>query len=196
MKRWAILTVLLYALALLLLTVPLLLVAFSGWEKGDAISLQEAFKVYLSWWYWLWLGVLVAGQVLLLLLPINISERRLPARRPLRIPVIVTGFFLANLVFAGLVAIFCAVFKEEGFGIFGFLAPFKAEEVSPSSLQTGVGMAITVSVFWFVWTLIFRNYAKSDEPDSLLKRLTRWLLRGSILELLIAVPSQVIVRRR
>ena len=29
-----------------------------------------------------------------------------------------------------------------------------------------------------------------------LKRATRWLLRGSILELLVAVPSHVIVRRR
>ena len=30
----------------------------------------------------------------------------------------------------------------------------------------------------------------------MLKRITRWLLRGSILELLIAVPSHIIVRRR
>ena len=50
-----------------------------------------------NWGYWLWLAVLVAGQLLLLLLPINIAERRLPARRPLKIPVIVTAFFLANL---------------------------------------------------------------------------------------------------
>lgn len=196
MKRWAILTVLIYALALLLLTVPMLLVAFGGWGNGDAISLQEAFKVYLNWWYWLWLGVLVAGQVLLLLLPINISERRLPARRSLQVPVIVAGFFLANLAFAGLLAIFCAVFKEEGIGIFGFLTPFKVTEVSPSDLQTAAGMFITVLVFWFIWAAVFRSFAKSDGPDSLLKRVTRWLLCGSILELLIAVPSHIIVRRR
>ena len=48
-----------------------------------------------------------------------------------------------------------------------------------------------------IWALvIFRRFAKSDEPDALLKRTTRWLLRGSILELIIAVPSHVIVRRR
>jgi len=196
MKRWAILTALIYALALLLLTAPMLLAAFGGWGNSGAISLQEAFKVYLRWWYWLWLGVLVAGQILLLLLPINISERRLPARRPLKTPVIIAGFFLANLVFAGLLAIFCAAFKEEGFGIFGFLTPFKATEVSPSDLQTLVGMIITVLVFWFIWAVIFSNFTKSDDPGSLLKRMTRWLLCGSILELLIAVPSHIIARRR
>jgi hypothetical protein len=51
-------------------------------------------------------------------------------------------------------------------------------------------------VLWLVWTVVFRNFAKQDDPDALLKRITRWLLRGSILELLIAVPSHVIVRRR
>jgi hypothetical protein len=196
MKRWAVLTALIYALALLLLTAPLLLASFGNWTTGGGMKLPDAFGVYSKWWYWLWLGVLVAGQALLLLLPINIAERRLPARRPLKLPILVTGFFLSNLAFAGLLAIFCAAFKEEGFGIFGFLTPFKVGEVSPSDLQTAAGMIITVLVFWFIWGVVFRNFAKADEPNSLLKRVTRWLLRGSILELLVAVPSHVIVRRR
>ncbi|MBU6409324.1 MAG: hypothetical protein KGR98_02950, partial [Verrucomicrobia bacterium] len=50
--------------------------------------------------------------------------------------------------------------------------------------------------FWIVWTIVFRHFADSDDPDSLLKRSVRWLLAGSILELLVAVPSHVIVRRR
>ena len=197
MKRWAVLTVLLYALALLLLTVPVLLIAFGGWgNNGQSLALKEAVQIYLHGRYALWLAVLVAGQALLLLLPINIAERRLPPRRPLKVPVIVTGLFLANLLFAGLLAIFCAAFKEEGFGIFGFLTPFKANEVSPSDLQTLVGMIITILVFWFIWAMIFQKFAKSDDPDALLKRSTRWVLRGSILELLVAVPSHIIVRRR
>jgi hypothetical protein len=197
MKRWAILTVLLYAIALLALTVPALLIGFGDWSgSGHGITLAGALKVYLKWGYWLWLAMLVAGQALLLLLPINLSERRLSPRRPLKMPVIVTGFFLANLLFAGLLAIFCAAFKEEGFGIFGFLTPFKANQLSPSNLETQVGMSITVLAFWFIWAVIFRSFARSDDPEALLKRSTRWLLRGSILELLVAVPSHVIVRRR
>jgi hypothetical protein len=192
MKRWAVLTVLLYALALLLLTVPVILIAFGGWANNSV----KLMKLYLPWGYWLWLAVLVAGQALLLLLPLNIAERRLPARRPLKVPVIVTGFFLANLCFARLFSLFCALFKEEGFSIFGFLTPFTANQVFPSDLQVMVGVIITVLVFWFIWAVVFHRFAIADNPDALLKRTTRWLLRGSILELLVAVPSHVIVRRR
>jgi hypothetical protein len=198
MKRWAALTVLLYTITILLLTVPLVLIAFGSWAKNGAIGLQDALKVYSNWGYWLWLAVLVAGQALLLLLPINIAERRLPARRPLKVPVIVTGFFLANLFFAGLLAILCVVFKEQGVGFLGFFTPFTGNHVSPSDWgwKTLIGGIITLLAFWFIWAVIFRSFAKSDAPDALLKRITRWLLRGSILELLIAVPSHIFVRRR
>jgi hypothetical protein len=195
MKRWAILTVLLYALALIALTVPVLLVAFGGWAK-NGIGLKDALEMYSYWQYWLWLAVLVAGQALLLLLPIDISERRLPARRSLKTPVIVTSFFLANLLFAGLLTILCVILKEGGFEFFGYFTPFTANQVSPTKLDTLVGMSITVLAFWFIWSVVFRSFAKSDDPDALLKRATRWLLRGSILELLVALPSHIIVRRR
>jgi hypothetical protein len=195
MKRWAALTVLLYAVALLLLTVPAIWIAFNGWsDKG--VSLQNALKMYLRWGYWLWLAVLVAGQALLLLLPINIAERRLPARRPLKIPVLVTAFFLANLCFAGLLSILCADFKEDGLDFFGYFLPFKPNQVAASHFSTEFGAVITGLAFWIIWIVIFRSFAKSDDPDTLLKRSMRWLLRGSILELLVAVPSHIIVRRR
>jgi hypothetical protein len=194
MKHWAILTVLLYALALLLLTVPVLLAAFGPWAKqGSNFSLKDILEFFKQWGYWLWLAVLVAGQALLLLLPISIAERRLSARRPLQTPVIVTAFFLANLFLAGAVSILCAVFKEEGFYPFVFLS---GNTTNPNAWDFAVGVIVTLLVFWLVWAVIFRRYARSDEPDALLKRSTRWLLRGSILELLIAVPSHVIVRRR
>jgi hypothetical protein len=201
MRRWAVLTVLLYALALLMLTVPLILLGFSGGKSGGGIFFADAFKIYLIWSYWLWLAVLLAGQMLLLLLPINLSERRLPARRPLKIPVIVTSFFLANLCFAGLISLLCAAFKENGMiqdgglGVLEFLDPFKFSKAD-NGWSFVSGMFTTIAALWFIWAIIFRNFAKSDSPEALLKRVTRWLLRGSILELLVAVPSHVIVRRR
>ena len=195
MKRWAALTVLLYAVALLLLTAPAIWIAFNGWsDKG--VGLQKTLETYLHWGYWLWLAVLVAGQALLLLLPINIAERRLPARRPLKIPVIVTAFFLANLCFAGLLSILCLYFQEDGLNFFGYFLPIKPNQVSPSDFSTEFGAVITGLAFWVIWAVIFRSFARSDNPDSLLKRSTQWLLRGSILELLVAVPSHIIVRRR
>jgi hypothetical protein len=205
MKRWAVLTVLLYALALLLLTAPIILIAFGNWglNKNNGKSLHDTLQIYLAWGYWLWLAVMVAGQALLLLLPINIAQRRLPARRPLKTPVIVTAFFLANLCFAGLFSILCAIFTDQAFSyfdLFGIFTTGANQNGQPANNNSGWGtlftMILTVLVFWLVWTIVFSRFAKTSEPETLLKRVTRWLLRGSVLELLVAVPSHVIVRRR
>jgi len=203
MKRWAVLTVLLYALALAWLTLPVALLAFGNWGKNEIhYGLQEAVHgFYLKWGYWLWLTILAGGQFLLLLLPIHIAERRLPARRPLKTPVIVTAFFLANLVLAGIFSILCALYADKAFDYFNLFARFH-----PGATQNGQNnnsgngtlftMILTLIVFWMLWAFIFSRSAKTDAPGALIKRATRWLLRGSILELLIAVPSHVIVRRR
>jgi hypothetical protein len=204
MKRWAILTVLLYALALVLLTVPVLLIAFGNWgiKPDNNITPDAVLGIYLAWVYWLWLALLAGGQALLLLLPLKIAERRLPARRPLKIPVIVTSFLLANLCFAGIFSILCAIFKDGAFNIFDWFAFLTAtpnqngQSNNDSGWSVLVSMTLLLLVFWVTWAVVFRNFAKQDDPDALVKRITRWLLRGSILELLIAVPSHVIVRRR
>jgi len=49
---------------------------------------------------------------------------------------------------------------------------------------------------WLAWSCIFRAFARNADPHSYVRRLTKWLLRGTILELLIAVPSHVIVRHK
>jgi hypothetical protein len=195
MKRWAALTVLLYAVALLVLTVPIIWIAFNVCTDKGA-GLPFVLGIFRHRIYWVWLAVLIAGQALLLLLPINIAERRLPARRPLKIPVLVTAFFLANLCFAGLLTILCLYFQEDGVDFFGYFLPFKPSQISPSDFSTELGAVITGLAFWIIWAVIFRSFARSDDPDALLKRIVRWLLRGSILELLVAVPSHLIVRRR
>jgi hypothetical protein len=204
MKRWAILTILLYALALILLSLPVYGVAFASWGKKPnppgGFGWHDILDFYSQWAYWLWLAVLAAGQALLLLLPINLAERRLPVRRPLKIPVIVTGFFLANLCFAGIFSILCAVFTDRAFELFDLTLPFRSGNPTDQNNDSGYGvigtMIFSVLIFWLVWAIVFRRFARSDDENSLIKRSTRWLLRGSILELLVAVPSHVIARRR
>jgi len=38
-------------------------------KNAGGIALHDILKLFLSWGYWLWLAVLLAGQSLLLLLP-------------------------------------------------------------------------------------------------------------------------------
>ena len=51
-------------------------------------------------------------------------------------------------------------------------------------------------VNWLAWLVIFRLFANRADPKSYIKRIVKWLMRGSILELLIAVPSHIIVRHK
>src|SRR6201996_1766118 len=109
MRRWAFFTVLIYALALLLLSVPVIVIAFSG---KNLFSVKMAATIYAQWGYWLWLVVMVGGEALLLLLPIDIAEKRLPARRNLQIPIIVGAFFLGMLVVTGTFSILAGIYGD------------------------------------------------------------------------------------
>lgn len=202
MKRWAILTVFLYIAALLLLTFPVVYIL--SYRKGYLV--QQAVDAYFFWGFWLWLALLAAGQALLLLVPIDLSRRRLPSRRKLKVPFIVGTFFLGMLCLAGVVSLLCAIFRDAGLNIFycqdwliwiyNAFHHDPAQYVRSTDIQSIWPLLWPLLASWSVWAFIFRRAALRDDPDAMIKRLTRWLLRGSILELLVAVPSHVIVRRR
>jgi hypothetical protein len=214
-KRWAILTILLYGALLFLLSTPLVVVCSYKWH-GDLpggwradVPLREAIDIYKEWGFWLWLGVLVAAQGLLLLVPLDLREKRLKPRVNILVPFAISGFLLANLCFAGLLSLLVGLFDERGWEAYGSLSDliFQNEAAKQALTATGLSgiskdwQSVLLSlqilgVFWLAWGFIFYRYAKSDSPEALVSRITRWLLRGSILDLLIAVPSHVIVRSR
>ena len=184
MKPWAILTAALYGAILLLLTVPII-VAFFPVDQANRVG--DAILIYKQWGYWIWFGIMVAGQGLLLLVPVNLSERKLIPRRRLLIPVIVAALLFANIVFGTVLSVAAAAFGDKGLEIF---APFGDHPI-------GLVLNILLPLgFWAFWAVVFHRSTKTDAPDAVIKKLTRWLLRGSILELLVAVPSHVIVRHR
>jgi hypothetical protein len=88
-----------------------------------------------------------------------------------------TGFLLAVLTFAASLAVAAAILGEHVFDwieVMEVLASF--------------------AVPWLVWGVVF--YRISRDAQDAATRAVSWLMRGSVLELLIAVPSHVIVRRR
>jgi len=215
MKRWALITVFLYLLILLVLTVPVLYLAFSKWwwlSKSSDMQLIDAFEVFQEWSYWVWLGLMGLCQALLLFTPVRIAQRRLPARRPLLIPTITTALLLANLFLWGAMAVASAIFKEKAYDAFAFLGEIASYDTlsaalsqkivgttisaSTNNLEYLFGAIAAIAMLWLIWAIIFYFFVKTDDPNSLVKRCTRWLLRGSILELLVAVPSHIIVRNR
>jgi hypothetical protein len=220
MKRWAIITVTLYALLLLLLTVPVVFVGWARWESTPGGTRQWEFNVspgdvlegMQHWGYWLWLAVFVSAQALLLVVPVKMAERRPASRRHLLVPVVTGSFLLGNMFLGGVLAILAA-FKGDHIDKL-YEAPVAATSqmiqlipgLAPTLARFGLmpddnqifvlHLLAWVALFWLVWGLIFHHFAKSDEAETLVQRTTRWLLRGSILELLVAVPSHIVTRQR
>lgn len=220
MKRWAILTVVLYALLILLLTVPTLILgtarmkttASGGKEFIFDPAPRQSIVVFQEWGYWLGLAVIVSAQALLLLVPVKAAERRPVARRHLLVPVITGAFLLANLLLAGVFAIIAAVAGDKMDQVFE--VPFGASAqiiqsipglaplLARNGLAPGDDFLIVahllglLGIFWMIWALVFHSFAKSGDPDTLSRRITQWLLRGSILELLVAVPCHIVTRQR
>jgi hypothetical protein len=114
-----------------------------------------------------------------------------------------------------LFSLLCAIFRDDAFTVIEFFAKQMTLDIEHNALinqlLTATGLAglanrdaVTVlggtltiiACFWLPWTLVFFRFARAADSELLLQRITRWLLRGSILELLVAVPSHIIVRRR
>ncbi len=212
MKRWAVLTVLLYGVVQALLTIPVVFVLSLGKsEQGTITALMPLAGVlgwYKEWNYWVWLGVMLAGQALLLFVPVAFAERRLPARRRLWVPMLTASFLLANILFGAMLSIACAGFGDRPFDALEWLGekifenPLwshptqQLDQPASGNVSIWCGITSTIVLLWIIWGVVFYRYARADDPAVLTKRATRWLLRGSILELLVAVPSHIVVRHR
>ena len=119
--------------------------------------------------------VLVLCEVALLFVPVRFASRRPVTRRALWIPLLASGVLAAVLGLGASLALLEYLKAEDGFAW-----------VIPT----------TAGAVWFAWTFLFWSLSYRSGPESVAERLHRWLLAGSVLELLIAVPTHVVVRRR
>ena len=119
--------------------------------------------------------VLVLCEVALLFVPVRVASRRPVTRRALWVPLLASGVLAALLGLGGSLAVGEYVQLEDSF-------PWV--------------VLATAAAVWLAWTFVFWSLSYADGPESVAGRLHRWLLAGSALELLVAVPTHVIVRRR
>jgi hypothetical protein len=174
MKRWALVVVALYLLMLLVLTVPVALLAFA--PQANAKDIVEA---YCYFPYWLWVGVMVLAQAALLVVPVRIANRRPIARRSLLWPVVTAGLMMGGLVTGAMFSLYEFAMRDQASNGWIWWA----------GMGTGV-------VIWVVWAVLFYRAGPSANPSDVISRQCRLLLRGSILELLIAVPTHLVARSR
>jgi hypothetical protein len=198
MKRWAALVAILYVLMLGVVSLPLCLLAFidSSGAKGIATTfgqwqhwrLSQAWDgmlfngirgTYRDLYWWIWLVVMGLAQAALLAVPVRVASRRPMTRLPLALTILVGALMMGLLVY----------------GAFYSLYEFAFSGNNPWKWSSGIALALGVAA-WFAWALIFLRFSKSSNADDFVSRLCKCLLKGSILELLIAVPTHIVARCR
>lgn len=175
MRKWGLVVTLLYACIVLMLVVPgavWLFVDTAGWT--DFVSHLR--NVYTTWVTWVIVAIPVVGEAILLFLRVDTSQKRLKPRTHVMVSAATAGFFLALLTLGA---------------VFSFGVAIRGDNFLPGNL---ILAAVWTLLAWAAWAVIFyRLYRNSADVVS---RAITWLLRGSVLELLIAVPAHIIVRRR
>jgi len=174
MKGWAWVVAGLYGLSLAALTTPLVRLAFVG-----ETTFKDAAHGYACWPYWLWLLAMVISQGALLSVPVRVASRRPVSRGSLLPMLFAAGLMMGGLAGGALLAGYEFLFRDQGRGNWIW--------------WTAIGAA---GLTWCVWTLVFFRFSRNDSPADTISRQCRWLLRGSILELLIAVPTHIVARTR
>lgn len=180
MRRWGMLITLAYAVILTAFLVPLveLLNAHFRSPEFRRTFVDNVAKGYSSWSTWMFIGICVAGQVLLLFLSVDTTFQKIKPRAHILLSCLLTASASAVLSGAALLCI--------GFGIWS--------DRFGRHFFDKLNLFYAWAGLWLLWAVIFLIYFRN--PSARISRVTSWLIRGSVLELLIAVPSHVIVRRR
>ena len=177
MRKWGILISIIYALIVLGLLVPIavLLVGPSGPSDLRDFS-QGILATYREWLVWVPIVIILGGQALLLFLSVDTSQKRLKPRAHILLSCSVAAILTALLTFAVIGSIGVSV-QWDKFGEDSFASPF-----------------LFFGAAWIFWGIVFYLFLRNS--SAVVNRIMSWLLKGSILELLVAVPCHVIVRRR
>ena len=168
MKRWVLLTLLLYSLCLSIVVVPLFL-AFSGGDKG-------LLQFFFIWFF----PVLLLVQGVLLLVPIAVVRERPVKRRNSVLSALMGAIPMAALAL----------------GFFGCIALMIWGENAVDNYLYNWPALIILVIFWLFWGILFYRNSTVNDPNAFTSYITRWFLRGSILELIVAIPSHIISQQR
>lgn len=178
MRKWGIVISVSYTLILLGLILPGFAILADPHSGGPDFwrTLAEAYQ---TWIVWIPLGIFSLGEVLLLFVSVDTSFKRLKPRAHVLVSCTVAAILMALLTAAGVWSL--------GFGVAG--TSFGRTYFPTDGIILGFCGGL-----WVFWGILFYSYLRNS--STAVNSLVSWLLKGSVLELLIAVPCHIIVRRR
>ncbi len=179
MRKWGIVITAVYALILLAVLIPGTALLSSDKFNGWPAFFRGLGETYSTWMVWVPIVILVSGQALLLFLSVDTSQKRLKPRAHILVSCAVGAILTALLT--------SAVIWSLGFVIRG-------NDFWDHIFETNLSVLAFWAGLWLLWGILFYLYFRNS--SEWVTRIISWLLKGSVLELLIVVPCHVIVRRR
>lgn len=177
MRNWGILVTLFYMLLVICLSPAILVVLVEANRAAIWVTMRD---VYGIWGIWVAMLPWLLGPLVLLLVPVDTTLRP-RKRRHIAYTAVATGLAFAMLM---------------GMAVFTMLVavPRGLDRVINADPLNGFGILALWLAIWLAWGIVL--WRLGDRLFDPAHRLYRWLIAGSVLELLIAVPAHVIVRRQ
>lgn len=176
-KHWPIWIMIAYAIINILLVIGLAMLSFYTGENTIRIKDFFPLAIIIS-------AVLLFCQYFLFHLKIEIEEKRPVPKRKITWVSILLALLMAALTFTAFIVLFFLILGEK----------------SKGSSVSGLTMMITLFILffgsWFFWAYFFLAKYMGNLPGKFMKKTISTLLAGSVLELIIAIPSHVIMRSR
>jgi hypothetical protein len=178
MAKWAIVTVVLYIVLIAVLFMPAALWLVDK-ACGESTSLADVFTVHMQWQAWLAAAIILLAQLLMLVFPVRqYSDNPVP-QRAIWVPLLTTGILLLVLLLGLTGSVMAAIWGDDA-----------------NETTYYVWVPVLVAGSWVIWAIVFYCFGRASDVPAFAQRLTKWLVRGSIAELLVAVPCHIIVRHR
>ncbi len=176
MRKWGVLISGAYALIVLVLLVPgAAFILYPGAPPNWVALYEGVTEFYQAWIAWIPIAIVLSGQALLLFLSVDTSWRRLKPRAHVLVSCSVTAMLVALLILAALSSLAAGVYGDD--------------------VDSTLGPVLAAWAFlWLLWGFLFYRHVR-DSTD-VVSRAVSWLIKGSVLELLIAVPCHIVVRAR
>lgn len=176
MKKWPFIVAGLYGLVLLALLGPLIMFAFMPETFTEPPNLYGS-EFITRGWVWGPIVVMILAQFALLRVPVAIASRRPVTQRPLLMTILGAALMMGLLVFGAALSLYEMAFKDKG--------------------DDRVWMVVALGIVsWIFWAIYFYVTTKGASPDAQVAGIRRSLWKGSILELLVAIPTHIVARHR
>jgi len=176
-RKWGVLITTFYAAIVLGVLVPAGLLAGGVYQWNGL--LQGLKEFYGFWLWWCPIVALVGGEALLLFVSVDATEKKLKPRSHI-------------FVSGALAAILTALLTASLIGSIG--VAIKGDKFEIPHFKDEAGILALWGLLWLAWGVFFYFYLRNS--PAVVSRVVSWLIRGSVLEVLINIPCHIMVRRR